>query len=128
MAEEQPREALPCERSVGAALARKPFAAGWRQIRILHAMASETRSPKRRQTSASTSTRPAPAPAASYSGHTISWRHCLLGLLVGEVALLVLSNLGLIATNAAFGSSGSIVGGVVGVATLLAVILGGWLA
>jgi hypothetical protein len=91
-------------------------------------MSTETRSPKRRQTSASTSTRHEPAPAASYSGHTISWRHCLLGLFVGEIALLVLSNLGLIATNAAFGPSGSIDGGVVGVATLLAVIVGGWLA
>ncbi|MFI5285645.1 MAG: hypothetical protein ACHQ4F_04940 [Candidatus Dormibacteria bacterium] len=89
-------------------------------------MSTETRSPKRRQTSAST--RHAPAPAATYSGHTISWRHCLLGLFVGEIALLVLSNVGLIATNAAFGSSGSIDGGVVGVSTLLAVIFGGWLA
>src|ERR1700691_3673910 len=100
----RPEEALPCERSVGAALARKRFAAGWRQIRILHAMGSETRSPKRRQTSASTSTRPAPvAPANLYSGHTISWRHCLLGLVVGEITLLVISNVALIATNAAFG-------------------------
>jgi hypothetical protein len=82
-------------------------------------MASETRSPKRRQTSASTSTRPAPAaPANLYSGHTISWRHCLLGLF----------NVALIATNAAFGGTDNIDGGVVGVSTLLAVILGGWLA
>src|ERR1700691_3309014 len=95
----RPEEALPWERSVGAALARKRFAAGWRQIRILHAMASETRSPKRRQTSPSTSTRPAQAPANLYSGHTISWRHCLLGLVVGEIALLVISNVALIATN-----------------------------
>src|SRR5579863_8224180 len=100
----EPREALPCERSVGAVLARRPFAAGWRQIRILHAMAAETRSPKRRQTSASTSSRQAPAPAAVYSGHTISWRHCLIGLFFGEIALLVISNVALIATNAAFGS------------------------
>ena len=91
-------------------------------------MASGTRAPKRRQTSASTSSRPAPAPTAVYSGRTISWRHCLLGLLVGEIALLVISNVALIATNAAFGSSGNIDGGVVGVSTLLAVILGGWLA
>jgi hypothetical protein len=91
-------------------------------------MASETRSPKRRQTSASTSTRPAEAPANLYSGHTISWRHCLLGLVVGELALLVISNVALIATNAAFGGTDSIAGGVVGVSTLLAVILGGWLA
>jgi hypothetical protein len=58
----------------------------------------------------------------------ISWRHCLLGLLVGEVALLVISNVGLIATNAAFGSTSTLDGGVVGVSTLLAVILGGYLA
>lgn len=91
-------------------------------------MATDTRSPKRRQTSASTSSRQTPAPAATYSGHTISWRHCLLGLFVGEIALLVISNAALIATNAAFGSSGNLDGGVVGVSTLLAVILGGWLA
>ena len=91
-------------------------------------MATETRSPKRRQTSASTGSRHSPAPAAVYSGRAISWRHCLVGLLVGEIALLVISNAGLIAANAAFGSSGSLDGGVVGMATLLAVILGGWLA
>jgi hypothetical protein len=91
-------------------------------------MATETRSPKRRRTSASTSTRQSPAPAAVYSGHAISWRHCLLGLVVGEIALLVISNAALIATNAAFGPSGSIDGGVVGVSTLVAVIFGGWLA
>ena len=34
------------------------------------------------------------APASLYTGHTISWRHCLLGLVVGEVALLVISNVG----------------------------------
>ena len=91
-------------------------------------MAAGTRAPKRRQTSASTGSRPAPTPTVVYSGRTISWRHCLLGLLVGEIALLVISNVALIATNAAFGSSGNIDGGVVGVSTLLAVILGGWLA
>ena len=58
----------------------------------------------------------------------ISWRHCLLGLLIGEIALLVISNVGLIATNAAFGSTSTLDGGVVGVSTLLAVILGGYLA
>ena len=91
-------------------------------------MATETRSPKRKQTSASQSSRQAPAPEAVYSGHTISWRHCLLGLFVGEIALLVISNVALIATNAAFGGTDNIDGGVVGVSTLLAVILGGWLA
>ena len=91
-------------------------------------MATDTRSPKRRQTSASTGSRQTAAPIAASSGHTISWRHCLIGLAVGEVALLVISNVGLIATNAAFGSTDNIDGGVVGVSTLLSVILGGWLA
>jgi hypothetical protein len=91
-------------------------------------MATDTRSPKRRQTSASTGSRQTPAPAAAYSGHTISWRHCLIGLVAGELALLLISNVALIATNKAFGSAGSIVGGVVGVSTLVAVIFGGWLA
>jgi hypothetical protein len=91
-------------------------------------MASGTRTPKRRQPSTRQSARPASAPATVTGGHMISWRHCLLGLFVGELTLLVLSNVGLIATNAAFGSAGTIDGGVVGVSTLLAVILGGWLA
>jgi hypothetical protein len=91
-------------------------------------MATGTNTPKRRQP-ARASSRPANnAPAAVTPGHTISWRHCLLGLFVGELTLLILSNVGLIATNAAFGSAGTIDGGVVGVSTLLAVILGGWLA
>jgi hypothetical protein len=91
-------------------------------------MATETPSPKRRPASAGTSSRQSPAPATVYSGHAISWRHCLVGLFVGEIALLFISNAALIAANAAFGSSGGIDGGVVGVSTLLAVILGGWLA
>jgi hypothetical protein len=91
-------------------------------------MATETRSPKRRQTPASTGSRQTPAPAATYSGRTISWRHCLIGLVAGELALLLISNVALIATNRAFGSAGSIDGGVVGVSTLVAVIFGGWLA
>jgi hypothetical protein len=91
-------------------------------------MASETRSPKHRQTSASTGSRQAPAQTAVYTGRTISWRHCLIGVVAGEVALLVISNVGLIATNAAFGGTSNIDGGVVGVSTLLAVIFGGWLA
>ena len=54
----------------------------------------------------------------------------MLGLVVGEAALLVLANVGSLAANAAFGSAGAqnIDGGIVGVSTLLAVILGGWLA
>jgi hypothetical protein len=91
-------------------------------------MATGTRTPKRRQPSSRQSSRPTAAPAAVSIGRTISWRHCLLGLFVGEVTLLVLSNVGLITANAAFGPAGTIDGGVVGVSTLLAVIFGGWLA
>lgn len=78
--------------------------------------------------------RPSAAPglqtAAATTRRTISWRHCLLGLVAGEAVLLLLSNLGNIAANAAFGTNGAqnIDGGVVGVSTLLAVIFGGWLA
>jgi hypothetical protein len=92
-------------------------------------MATGTGTPKRRQPSPRASSRAANSvPAAVSSGHMISWRHCLLGLFVGEIALLVISNVALIATNAAFGGTDNIDGGVVGVSTLLAVILGGWLA
>ncbi len=91
-------------------------------------MATGTNTPKRRQPARASSRPTNNAPAAVSTGHMISWRHCLLGLFVGELTLLVLSNVGLIATNAAFGSTGTIDGGVVGVSTLLAVILGGWLA
>ena len=70
------------------------------------------------------------APGASGSGRTISWRHCLLGLLVGEAVLLLISNGGLAIANAAFGDSGlqHADGGIVGMATFLAVIAGGYVA
>ena len=71
------------------------------------------------------------APATTVAtGRTISWRHCLLGLAAGEAVLLLLSNLGSLAANAAFGVSGGqhVDGGIVGVSTLLAVIFGAWLA
>jgi hypothetical protein len=91
-------------------------------------MATGTGAPKRRQPTRASQRPVNAAPVAVSTGHVISWRHCLLGLFVGEITLLVLSNAGLIATNAAFGSTGTIDGGVIGVATLLAVIFGGWLA
>jgi hypothetical protein len=69
------------------------------------------------------------APAAVAGQRTISWRHCLVGLVVGEVILLLLSNLGSLAANAAFGgTSQGVDGGVVGVSTLIAVLVGGYLA
>jgi hypothetical protein len=63
---------------------------------------------------------------------TVSWRHCLIGLLAGEALLLVLLNGSVILTNLFFGSAGlgnvTVDGGIVGVSSLLAVILGGFLA
>jgi len=72
---------------------------------------------------------PQGAPAAQHQG-MISWRHCLLGLIVGELVLLILSDGGLALANAAFGSDGrdKLDGGIVGVATFLAVMVGGYLA
>lgn len=60
----------------------------------------------------------------------ISWRSCAVGLIAGEVTLFVLSNVGLGVANAAFGSAGfqSADGGIVGVSTFLAVLLGGYVA
>ncbi|HEV7679231.1 MAG TPA: hypothetical protein VGQ42_11745 [Candidatus Dormibacteraeota bacterium] len=77
--------------------------------------------------------RPAPRPLNSdgqTGGGTISWRHCLIGLVVGELTLLVLSDGGLALANVAFGSDGRnrLDGGVVGMATFLAVLTGAFLA
>jgi hypothetical protein len=60
----------------------------------------------------------------------ISWRHCLIGLLVGEITLLVLSDGGLALANAFFGSDGrdKLDGGIVGMATFLGVLAGAFLA
>jgi hypothetical protein len=60
----------------------------------------------------------------------VSWRSCVVGLVAGEVTLFVLSNVGLGVANAAFGNAGfqSADGGIVGVSTFLAVLLGGFVA
>lgn len=71
---------------------------------------------------------PAVAADAGRRQWTVSWRHCFLGLVVGEALLLLLSNAGLDAANAVFGDPGRIDGGIAGVATLLAVMAGGYLA
>jgi hypothetical protein len=72
----------------------------------------------------------APGSAAVAGQRTISWRHCAIGLIAGEAVLLLLSNVGSLVANAAFGSAGAqnIDGGIVGVSTLLAVIFGAFLA
>ena len=61
---------------------------------------------------------------------TIAWGWCIVGLIAGEAILLLLSNLGNLVANKAFGPNGAQTadGGIVGVSTLLAVIAGAYLA
>lgn len=72
-----------------------------------------------------------PTPETGYAVKIkIAWGWCLVGLVAGEALLLLLSNLGNLVANKAFGSSGASAadGGIVGVSTLIAVIVGGYLA
>lgn len=75
-----------------------------------------------------------PRPAAPAAGeeprNTVSWRHVFLGLIAGELVLLILSDGGLALANLAFGSTtgNNIDGGIVGVASFLSVLFGGYLA
>ncbi|MGH7686174.1 MAG: hypothetical protein ACREN2_05090 [Candidatus Dormibacteria bacterium] len=61
---------------------------------------------------------------------SIAWGWCFVGLIAGEFLLLLISNLGNLVANKLFGSSGASAadGGIVGVATLIAVIFGAYLA
>lgn len=61
---------------------------------------------------------------------TVSWGWCIAGLILGEAVLLLLSNVGNLVANKAFGPVGaeSADGGIVGVSTLLAVMVGGYFA
>jgi hypothetical protein len=68
------------------------------------------------------------APGASDAGNHIAWRACFAGLLLGEVVLLVLTNGGLDLASALFGPTERLDGGIVGVGSFLAVILGGFAA
>ncbi|MFN2451174.1 MAG: hypothetical protein ABR541_02350 [Candidatus Dormibacteria bacterium] len=68
------------------------------------------------------------APGSTRAGGTISWRSVLVGLGVGEALLLVISNGGLLVSNLAFGGSDRADGGIVGMASFLAVIAGAYLA
>jgi hypothetical protein len=68
------------------------------------------------------------APGASDAGNHIAWRACLAGLLLGELVLLVLTNAGLDLANAAFGPTERLDGGIIGVGSFVAVILGGFCA
>ena len=91
---------------------------------------SRARRPARGQASRGLAPQRQPATAMAAERGQISWRSCLAGLVAGEVTLFVLSNVGLGVANAAFGDAGfrSADGGVVGVATFLAVLFGGFLA
>ncbi|HEX6537756.1 MAG TPA: hypothetical protein VF155_01070 [Candidatus Dormibacteraeota bacterium] len=78
-------------------------------------------------------TAPAPQPAQNAqptTKRTIAWGWCIVGLVAGEFLLLLLSNLGNLVANKAFGANGaaSADGGIVGVSTLIAVMFGGYLA
>ncbi|HEV3123105.1 MAG TPA: hypothetical protein VG266_00840 [Candidatus Dormibacteraeota bacterium] len=68
------------------------------------------------------------APGAADAGGHISWRHCLIGWVVGEALLLLIANVGLDLANAAFGGTDRADGGIVGVASFVAVIVGGFVA
>ena len=68
------------------------------------------------------------APGASDGERHISWRHCLIGWIAGEAVLLVTANLALAVANRYFGGTGdSVDGGIVGVSTFVAVIIGGFI-
>ena len=73
---------------------------------------------------------PARADRAESHQWTISWRHCLIGLVVGEAILFVLSNAAVDLTDLWFGTAGvnNVDGGVTGVSSFVAVIAGAFLA
>jgi hypothetical protein len=58
----------------------------------------------------------------------IAWRACLAGVVAGELLLLLLTNGGLALANVAFGPIPRLDGGIVGVGSFLAVIVGGYCA
>lgn len=66
--------------------------------------------------------------AAQPRAISIGWRYCLLGLVVGEILLFILGDGGLALANRLWGNSGGIDGGIVGTASLLAVMAGAYLA
>ena len=88
----------------------------------------------RRRATTAPAPKPSPTPrqpsASLAEGRQISWRWCAIGLLAGEVLLLLVSNIGLGVANAAFGTGGfqAADGGIVGVATFLSVLTGGYVA
>jgi len=77
--------------------------------------------------------RPATPPqnaGTEQGGGSVSWRHCLVGLVAGELLLLLLSDGGLALANLAFGSDerNRLDGGIVGMATFISVLVGAYIA
>lgn len=70
----------------------------------------------------------ATAPEGGFGVPRVSLRAVLAGLLVGQFLLILLTNGGLILSDNAFGPQDRLDGGVVGTATFLAVIVGGFVA
>ena len=72
-----------------------------------------------------------PAAESGYSVKIkIAWGWVAVGLVAGEAVLLLLSNLGNLVANKAFGANGASAadGGIVGVSTLIAVMFGAYIA
>src|SRR5205807_9687046 len=120
-------------RAPGRPLPRDQPVAGVRSPGRLLYSAAVSRANRRRATSPVTAPAPPPRPVVGAPGATggerhISWRHCLIGLVIGELVLLLVSNGGLALANVAFGSTDRIDGGITGMGTFVAVILGGFVA
>jgi hypothetical protein len=70
-----------------------------------------------------------PLRAGGFAMPRVSFRAVFIGLVAGQLALLLFTNGAIDASNAAFGSNGDrIDGGIVGTTSFLAVILGGFIA
>ncbi len=86
--------------------------------------------PPARGGTAAVAERPAQAdeeqvPTGGFGVPRVSLRAVLVGLVVGQVLLILLTNGGLILSDDAFGPQDRLDGGVVGMATFIAVIAGG---
>jgi hypothetical protein len=96
-------------------------------------MAQQKRAPMQSRTQRSPQGSRTQGSLAAATPRQATWRHYVLGvgagLLAGEALLLLLSNLGTLGANAAFGAtSQGVDGGVIGVSTLIAVMVGGFIA
>ena len=89
----------------------------------------ELRAPRREPRPAPATARAVRAPQAEVAGQRhISWRHCLIGWVLGEVVLLLLTHGALDGANVLFGGTDKVDGGIVGICSFLSVMLGGLVA